>query len=65
TDVRDAAKARGLERNPRALLVPVVINAVAYAKQTGDALAARGLGEKAVPTGGNSGTSGPHSGGHD
>lgn len=46
TDVRDAAKARGLERSPRALLVPVVINAVAYAKQTGEALAARGLGER-------------------
>lgn len=47
TDVRNAAKARGLERSPRALLIPVVINAVAYAKQTGEALSARGLGEKA------------------
>ncbi|WP_051298459.1 energy-coupling factor transporter transmembrane component T family protein [Arthrobacter castelli] len=46
SDVRDAARARGLERSPRALLVPVVINAVAYAKHTGEALAARGLGEK-------------------
>lgn len=45
-DVRDAARARGLERSPRALLVPVIINAVAYAKQTGEALSARGLGEK-------------------
>lgn len=45
-DVRDAAKARGLERSPRALLMPVIINAVAYAKQTGEALSARGLGEK-------------------
>lgn len=44
-DVRDAAKARGLERNPRALVIPVVIGAVAYAHQTGEALAARGLGE--------------------
>ena len=44
-DVRDAAKARGLERNPRALVTPVVIGAVAYAHQTGEALAARGLGE--------------------
>lgn len=44
-DVRDAAKARGLERNPRALVVPVVVGAVAYAHQTGDALAARGLGQ--------------------
>lgn len=45
-DVRDAAKARGLERSPRALLMPVIINAVAYARQTGEALSARGLGEK-------------------
>ncbi|MBG6181014.1 energy-coupling factor transporter transmembrane component T family protein [Arthrobacter sp. CAN_A1] len=44
-DVRDAAKARGLERNPRALVIPVVVGAVAYAHQTGEALAARGLGE--------------------
>lgn len=44
-DVRDSAKARGLERSPRALAVPVVIRAVAYAQQTGDALAARGIGE--------------------
>jgi len=44
-DVRASAKARGLERNPRALTVPVVIRAVAYAQQTGDALAARGIGE--------------------
>jgi biotin transport system permease protein len=42
-DVRDTAKARGLERSPRALMVPVVVNAVAYAHRTGDALAARGL----------------------
>jgi biotin transport system permease protein len=45
-DVREAAKARGLERNPRALILPVLINSVAYARQTGDALAARGLGER-------------------
>ncbi|MCQ1953426.1 energy-coupling factor transporter transmembrane component T [Arthrobacter sp. zg-Y238] len=44
-DVRESAMARGLERNPRALTVPVVIRAVAYARQTGDALAARGIGE--------------------
>ena len=49
-DVRESAMARGLERNPRALTVPVVIRAVAYARQTGDALAARGLGE-ASPSG--------------
>ena len=46
-DVRNSAMARGLERNPRALTVPVVIKAVAYAQQTGDALAARGIGEPA------------------
>jgi len=44
-DVRDAARARGLERNPRALVLPVFISTVAYARQTGDALAARGLGD--------------------
>lgn len=44
-DVRDSAKARGLERNPRALVLPVFISSVAYARQTGEALAARGLGE--------------------
>jgi biotin transport system permease protein len=45
TDVRDAARARGLRRNPLALITPVVIQTVAYARTTGDALTARGLGE--------------------
>ncbi|WP_284974722.1 energy-coupling factor transporter transmembrane protein EcfT [Arthrobacter sp. efr-133-TYG-104] len=44
-DVRDSARARGLDRNPRALVLPVFISTVAYARQTGDALTARGLGE--------------------
>jgi len=44
-DVRDAARARGLERNLLARTLPVVIGTVAYARQTGEALAARGLGE--------------------
>ncbi|WP_457971440.1 energy-coupling factor transporter transmembrane component T family protein [Arthrobacter sp. D1-17] len=44
-DVRDSARARGLERNPRALILPVFITTVAYARHTGEALAARGLGE--------------------
>jgi biotin transport system permease protein len=44
-DVRDSARARGLERNLRALVLPVFITTVAFARQTGDALAARGLGE--------------------
>ncbi|MGG5172579.1 energy-coupling factor transporter transmembrane component T family protein [Pseudarthrobacter sp. J1738] len=43
--VRDAARARGLERSPRALLLPTFITAVAYARRTGEALAARGLGD--------------------
>lgn len=41
--VRDAARARGLAREPRAVLVPVALRAVARARVTGDALAARGL----------------------
>jgi biotin transport system permease protein len=45
SEVRDSARARGLERNPRALVLPVFITTVAHARQTGDALAARGLGE--------------------
>lgn len=44
-EVRQAARARGLERNPLALVAPVVVQTVAYARATGDALAARGLGE--------------------
>lgn len=40
-----AAKARGLDRSPRALVVPLVIRTVAHAQLTGEALAARGLGE--------------------
>jgi biotin transport system permease protein len=48
-DVRDSARARGLDRNPRALVLPVFITTVAFARQTGEALAARGLGEPAGP----------------
>jgi biotin transport system permease protein len=44
-DVREAARARGLERSPRALFLPVVVHTVAYARTTGDALVARGLGD--------------------
>lgn len=44
-EVRDAATARGIRRNPAAYVAPVVVRAVAYAHATGDALAARGLGE--------------------
>ncbi|MCT9868028.1 energy-coupling factor transporter transmembrane component T family protein [Paenarthrobacter aurescens] len=53
SDVRDSARARGLERNPRALVLPVFITTVAYARQTGDALAARGLGEPDDAASGN------------
>lgn len=44
-DVRDAARARGLERNPLAQISPMVVRSVGYAVATGEALAARGLGE--------------------
>lgn len=42
---RDAARARGLSRHPRALLVPAAVRMVGHAQRTGEALAARGLGE--------------------
>lgn len=45
-DARLAARARGLERNPARLLTPVVIGAVAYAERSGEALFARGIGER-------------------
>lgn len=45
--VRQAAMARGRERNWFALVTPVVIRAVGHAQATGAALAARGLGEPA------------------
>lgn len=42
---REAAKARGLERSPRATLAPFAVRTVAHAHDVGDALAARGLGD--------------------
>ncbi|MFT4187768.1 MAG: energy-coupling factor transporter transmembrane protein EcfT [Aeromicrobium sp.] len=42
-ETRDAARARGIERSPRAWLTPMAIRAVAHAHHLGDALAARGL----------------------
>ena len=45
TETRDAARARGLGRHPRAFLTPFVIRVVARAHETGDALHARGLGD--------------------
>lgn len=44
-ETREAAKARGLERNPRALLIPLTLRTIARARTTGDALAARGIGD--------------------
>jgi biotin transport system permease protein len=44
-EARDAAVARGLERSPRARLVPLVVRVVARARETGDALHARGGGD--------------------
>lgn len=44
-ETRDAAVARGLERDPRARLTPLVIRVVAQARATGDALHARGVGD--------------------
>ncbi len=43
TEVREAAQARGLERNLLARLAPGVVRAVSYGQTTGDAIAARGL----------------------
>lgn len=40
---RHAAVARGLQRSPRALIVPVVLRTVSHAQRTAEALAARGL----------------------
>src|SRR5699024_6580445 len=45
-ETRDAARARGLGRNPRALLIPFALRTVAHAFQVGEALSARGLGER-------------------
>jgi biotin transport system permease protein len=44
-ETRDAARARGLGKHPRAFLSPFVIRVVARAYETGDALAARGIGD--------------------
>src|SRR5699024_2225429 len=44
-ETRDAARARGLERHPRARLIPLVLRMVAHARTTGDALWARDVAE--------------------
>ncbi|MBK0419810.1 energy-coupling factor transporter transmembrane protein EcfT [Leucobacter sp. CSA1] len=48
-ETRAAARARGLERSPRAYIVPLVLRTVAHAQQTGAALQARGIGEEEAP----------------
>ena len=45
TETRDAARARGLERNPRAILTPFVVRVVRDARLRGEALHARGVGD--------------------
>lgn len=44
-EAQQAARARGLERSLRARIVPLVLRTVAHAQATGEALAARGIGE--------------------
>ncbi len=48
-EVRAAARARGLDRHPRAWVVPGALRAVGQARATGEALAARGLGDDQAP----------------
>ncbi|GAA2034571.1 hypothetical protein GCM10009740_26500 [Terrabacter terrae] len=55
SSVRQSARARGLDRSPRALVVPTVVHVVAFARSTGEALAARGLTDPA-----EDGREGPH-----
>ena len=42
-ETREAALARGLQRDPRARLTPLVIRVVAHARATGEALHTRGI----------------------
>lgn len=49
SDTLLAARARGLERSPRARTVPLVIRTVSQAQLTGQALAARGIGDEQAP----------------
>jgi len=43
SEVRDAARARGLSRDPRLWLTPAVLRVVGRARDQGEALAARGI----------------------
>lgn len=46
-ETRQAARARGLDRDLRAYATPLVLRVVAHAHLTGDALRARGIGDEA------------------
>ena len=61
SSVRESARARGLDRNPRAVVVPTVVHVVAFARSTGEALAARGLTDPGdgAPGPGQTGSVGP------
>lgn len=50
-EARDAARARGLGRSPRAVLVPATVRMVGHGLRTGEALAARGLVDATPPDG--------------
>ncbi|OLT38747.1 cobalt transporter [Saccharomonospora sp. CUA-673] len=45
-DVRAAAKARGADRSPTAFVVPFLVRTLRHADQLGEALAARGTGDR-------------------
>jgi len=49
TECGQARRARGLERSPRALLVPFVVRTVRHAERVGDALVARGVDDAPEP----------------
>jgi len=44
-EVREAAKARGVERSPVAFAVPFLVRTLRHADELGEALAARGIGD--------------------
>jgi len=48
-EARTAARARGLDRSPRAILIPAATRSVGFALQLGQALHARGIAEEAPP----------------
>jgi len=48
-EARTAARARGLDRSPRAVLIPAATRSVGFALQLGQALHARGIAEEAPP----------------